>query len=95
MYYYDVCVVLNAFQQENELSDAELCACIYDYGMRVLQETSVSTELPQPTNIWLTGGGSGKDDFAFLDSLGNSPEAKSSIWACNEKTRRGDIVQCC
>ncbi|MFC2514774.1 MAG: restriction endonuclease subunit R [Prevotella melaninogenica] len=92
MYYYDICVVLNAFQQENELSDAELCACIYDYGMRVLQETSVSTELPQPTNIWLTGGGSGKDDFAFLDSLGNSPEAKNSIWACNEKTRKGDIV---
>ena len=92
MYYYDICVVLNAFQQENELSDAELCACIYDYGMRVLQETTIETELPQPTNIWLTGGGSGKNDFAFLDSLGNSPEAKSSIWACNEKTRRGDIV---
>ena len=26
MYYYDICVVLNAFQKENELSDAELAA---------------------------------------------------------------------
>lgn len=92
MYYYDICGVLNDFQKKNELTDAELCACIYDYGARVLvSENEKEIELPQPTNVWLTGG-SGKDDFNFLDSLGKSPNSKTSIWACNERTRKGDLV---
>jgi hypothetical protein len=31
MYYYDVCASMNAFQKEQELSDAEFCACLYDF----------------------------------------------------------------
>lgn len=92
MYYYDICGVLNDFQKKNELTDAELCACIYDYGARVLvSEDEKEIELPQPTNVWLTGG-SGKNDFNFLDSLGKSPNSKTSIWACNERTRKGDLI---
>lgn len=93
MYYYDICGVLNEFQQANEQTDAELCACLYDYGARVLLDDQNLTEgeLPQPTNVWLTGA-SGKGDFNFLDSLGKSQDAKTSIWACNERTRRGDLV---
>ena len=67
MYYYDLCGVLNEFQQENELTDAEFCACLYDYGARVLLDDNshVDDELPQPTNVWLTGA-SGKNDFNYL-----------------------------
>ena len=90
-YYYDICMVWNEFQKANELTDAELCACVYDYAT-MLQEKSDSSELPKPTNVWLTGA-SGKGDFAFLDSLGkNAGENGESIWACNERTRRGDII---
>lgn len=93
MYYYDICGVLNEFQQKNNLSDAEFCAYLYDYGARVLLEegNQERDELPQPTNVWLTGA-SGKDDFEFLDSLGQVPQAKPSIWACNKKTRKGDLI---
>lgn len=89
-YYFDLCESLNTFQQENELTDAELCACIYDFANLLIEE-SKDTTLPKPTNVWLTGAGVG--DFAFLDSLGIAPQGnKRAIWACNERTRRGDIV---
>lgn len=91
MYYYDICKALNSFQEEYGLTDAELCACVYDYGIRVLNEKGdhSSLELPQPTNVWITGGSKG--DFEFLDTLGKG-EKKTSVWACNERTQKGDIV---
>lgn len=91
LYYWDINVVLNEFQLENKLSDAEMCACLYDFSM-LLYEESTTTQLPKPTNVWFTGG-SGKEDFALLDSLGKDFGInKSCLWACNEKTRRGDII---
>lgn len=90
MYYYDICSVWNKFQQENGLTDAECCACIYDYAS-LLQDYHKNTNLPKPTNVWITGA-SGKD-FDFLDSACGKPnENETHIWACNERTRRGDIV---
>ena len=90
-YYFDICKKWNEFQQENDLSDAELCACIYDFA-NMLHEKPATVELPKPTNVWLTGA-SGKGDFAFLDSLGkDAGDNAESIWACNERTRRGDII---
>ena len=93
MYYYDICETMNEFQEKNELTDAEFCACLYDYGARVLlgEEKQETEDLPQPTNVWLTGA-SGKGDFDFLDSLGAYQDSPKSIWACNERTRKGDIV---
>lgn len=93
MYFYDICGVLNKFQRENGLTDAELCACIYDYGIRVWggDTGNMKADLPQPTNVWLTGA-SGKGDFEFLDSLDKSRYAGTSIWACNERTRKGDLI---
>lgn len=71
----------------------ELCACLYDYGARVLLDDNshIDDELPQPTNVWLTGA-SGKNDFNYLDSLGKQQDTETSIWACNERTRKGDLV---
>ena len=89
-YYYEICECLNNFQKEYELSDAELCACIYDFAS-MLTDEQVHSDLPKPTNVWLTGADKG--DFLFLDSLGKTPDGNDqSIWACNERTRRGDII---
>ena len=86
MYYYDICEVWNKFQEENGLTDAEFCACLYDFATMYSEETN-KEELPTPTNVWLTGASGG--DFEFLDSKEGDFE---SVWACNERTRRGDIV---
>lgn len=90
MYYYDICESINKFQQDNNLSDAELCACIYDFA-NILADNSNISQMPSPTNVWLTGGSG--DDFRYLDSLGkDKSENRRGVWACNERTRRGDII---
>ena len=90
LYYFDICKAWNAFQQENGMTDAEVCACIYDFANMLVEEQAL-TELPKPTNVWLTGAGTG--DFIFLDTLGQTPDGNDqAIWACNERTRRGDII---
>lgn len=91
MYYYDICQCWNEFQQENDMTDAEFCACLYDFA-DMLAEEKQESELPEPTNVWLTGA-SGKGDFEFVDALGTDDTYnKEHVWACNERTRRGDIV---
>lgn len=90
LYYFDICKAWNAFQQENGMTDAEVCACIYDFANMLIEDRAL-TELPKPTNVWLTGAGTG--DFTFLDTLGKTPDGNDqAIWACNERTRRGDII---
>jgi len=91
LYYYDICTVWNEFQKENELTDAECCACIYDYAT-MLQERHDKALLPKPINVWLTGA-SGEVDFLTLDkSAKNGNTDEENIWACNEQTRSGDLV---
>ena len=90
MYYYDICSIWNEFQDENQLTDAELCACIYDYAC-LLQNQKKPLDLPDPINVWLTGAS--VCDFEFLDNAVQNPDMKMNhIWACNERTVRGDIV---
>lgn len=90
MYYWDICQAWNDFQKENNLSDAEFCACLYDFAPMLITPTK-PTELPNPTNVWLVGAAPG--DFEYLDSLGKTTEDNpESIWQCNEKTKRGDLV---
>lgn len=88
IYYYDICIAFYNFQQEYGLTDAEFCACLYDYASTLGdEEHKVEIELPTPTNIWLTGAS--KEDIAAIERNGNADEM---IWACKERTRRGDIV---
>ena len=91
LYYFDICEALNGFQSENELTDAELCACLYDFAPMLIED-SQQAELPKPVNVWLTGS-AGKGDFDYLDKLGKGTDYNSGgIWACNERTRRGDLI---
>lgn len=90
MYYYDICEALDAFQDEQGMTDAELCACVYDCA-DMLYEDKEEIDMPEPTNVWLTGGSKG--DFKFLDSLGEDKDGNNTnVWACNERTRKGDII---
>ena len=85
MYYYDICLALNEFQKENKLTDEELCACLYGFADKYVEE-NIQSSLPKPTNVWITGA-KGRKDFDSLDSLENN-----KVWACNERTKRGDII---
>ncbi len=88
LYYYDICEAWNCFQKENEMTEAEFCAYLYGFGKFCVEEEK-ECELPAPTNVWLTGGA--PEDFSYLDKLGKT-DSHNHIWACNERTRRGDIV---
>lgn len=93
LYYYTLCEAWNEFQAQYELTDAEFCACLYDYAQTLSDEDLCNSELPRPTNVWLTGAGKG--DFAILDSLVYREDPKlldNQIWACNERTKKGDII---
>lgn len=91
LYYYDVCEAMNSFQKEQELSDAEFCACLYDFAPMLIDDGE-KADLPKPVNVWLTGS-AGKGDFEYLDKLGKGLDYNTgNIWACNERTRRGDII---
>lgn len=85
MWYYDLCAVFNEFQDRYGMSDPEFCACLY--GLAALLKDDVEKKpLPKPINVWLTGA-----DREDIKSLEKSMD-NDSLWACNENTRRGDIV---
>jgi len=76
------------FANENQLTIGETCACIYDFAFMLLKEANEQVEIPEPTNIWLTGGS--KEDYkTFLEKPVNGLK---SVWTCNENTKRGDII---
>lgn len=76
------------FAEKNELTIEETCACIYDFAFMLLEENEVQDELPESTNIWLTGGS--KEDYKTF--LQKPLKGDKSVWTCNENTKRGDII---
>lgn len=86
MYYYDICEAINQFQKENHLTDAEACACMYGCAEYMVSKNNKAIELPRPINVWFTGAS--KEDYVKLEKMENTEH----VWACNERTRRGDIV---
>lgn len=79
---------ITKFAEANNLSKEETCACIYDFAIMLFEEEEKQVELPEPTNIWLTGGS--KEDYkSFLE---NPVKGAKSVWTCNENTKRGDII---
>jgi len=86
--YNDLNANILKFAEENQLTIEETCACIYDFAFMLLEEDKNELEIPEPTNIWLTGGSKG-DYKTFLE---NPVEGAKSVWTCNENTKRGDII---
>lgn len=79
---------ITEFAERSNLSKAETCACIYDFAVMLLDEDEKNDELPEPTNIWLTGG----SKWDYTEFLENPIKGSKSPWTCNEKTKRGDII---
>ncbi|MDG4949665.1 hypothetical protein NLM59_01900 [Weeksellaceae bacterium KMM 9724] len=88
LYYNDLNEKIEKFANQYNLSPAETCACLYDFSFMLLNEVESSNELPEPMNVWLTGG----SKYDYSDFLKNPTEGKSLIWAGNENTKRGDII---
>lgn len=86
--YNDLCNLISKFAEINDLTPEETCACLYDFSLILMEENDKQIEMPEPTNIWLTGG-SKKDYKTFLE---NFDKSSKSVWSCNENTRRGDII---
>jgi hypothetical protein len=74
------------FANEYKLTPQEMCACLYDFALLLINEDNDEQILPQPTNIWLTGG----SKFDYEHSL--KEPVKESEWTCNENTKKGDII---
>jgi hypothetical protein len=90
LFYNEICKNIREFMDVNELTKEEVCACIYGYAANFLKQNRKEEELtlPSPTRIWLTGASKG--DYKMI--LTNSSGDIKDIWACNESTKRGDIV---
>lgn len=88
MYYYDLCEVLYNFSIKHEMSAEEVCACVYDFATILQESNEVSEDLPEPTNVWFTGA----DKRDYQTTLQNLSPDSVNVWACNEQTKRGDII---
>ena len=87
LYYFDICEAFERFQEENDLTDEEFCACLYDFSLMSMEaQASTAATLPEPTNVWLVGAD--KEDIKRIENS----EAHTYVWQCNERTRRGDII---
>jgi len=75
-------------EKEYDLSAEELSACVYDFATILQNDTEIKKVLPEPTNVWFTSAS--KSDYkTTFQNL--TPETVSG-WACNEATKRGDII---
>ncbi len=89
-YYLDLCRLFSEIQTENNFTDAEFCAFLYDYAPKFIGEINISNKnLPQPTQAWIVGGDKYGVDFEFLD---NAQPDSISRWQGNIDTKRDDIV---
>ena len=79
MYYMEMCRMFHDFRARYGLSPAELCAFLYDFAPRTIEEADGADHgaLPEPSSIWCIGG---------------SVPDPGGLWQCSEETRRGDIL---
>ncbi len=87
-----ICICLDDFRLRHDITKEEMCAMLYGYAADEVREMADEpiAELAAPTRIWLTGASKGDYDY-FLKDIKNA-EDKTSVWACHEETKRGDIV---
>lgn len=90
-YYWKICEALNKFQKEHSLLNEEVCAFLYDFAPKFLNQnkTQIVEDLPSPTQVWMVGGNIGGGDIEFLN---RAKEGDISNWQGNLETKRGDIV---
>lgn len=88
-HYLRLCIALNKFRRENDLSPFELCAFLYDFAPNYIggSDSYILKELPEPTSAFFIGGGGDNADATAEDD----PE-KIAFWQCSPDTRAGDMI---
>lgn len=84
-YYMELCLIFNDFAKENNLTQAELCAFLYDYEFKLIKEEQEEQrigELPQPAQAWFLVGSYGEGEKTM----------DSGFWQANAETKKGDIL---
>lgn len=85
--YLQICDNIEQFRVQNELTREEVCALIYDYAPKCInqeEDTDVEAVMPNPTNIWFAGASKYDYDTSLKEDV--------SIWQGNPDTQKGDIV---
>ena len=80
LYYWEICKTMYSFRMDNQLSTKELCAFLYDFAPKYLEEIEI--EIPQPSQAWIIGGKLYPKDKAL----------ESKFWQSSPNTQKGDIL---
>lgn len=88
MYYGKLCNILKSFREENNFTQAELCAFLYDYAPNlILSEKPMMEEISEePRNAYFIGSPKDEDFFETLNS------DSISFWQANPDTQVGDAL---
>ena len=86
LYYADINEMWQEFRQQQNLSPVEMCAFLYDFAPQFTTPLD-STDLPDPSKVWLIPGESG--DIEFADEATSDTVSR---WGGNPAIRRGDIL---
>jgi hypothetical protein len=81
VYYWELCLTLDAFRQENKLSMPELCALLYDYVPNLIEKEDKG-EIPPPAQAWFIGG--------LITGYGT--HWTNGFWQSSTETKKGDIL---
>lgn len=82
LYYWELCKVFHQFMEENGLSMPELCAFIYDYAPKRMNQEEYEPETPQPAQAWFIGG--------LIQGYGE--QWTTAFWQSSIETKKGDIL---
>lgn len=80
LYYWNLCETMYSFRNQNRLNTEELCAFLYDFAPKCLEENKV--EMPKSSQSWFIGGRLFPEDKAL----------KTKFWQSNPDTKKGDIL---
>ncbi len=86
IYYIAICDALLEFRQLHKFTPSELCAFLYDFAPKTIEEKDAE-KLPNPSKAWFVGGS--KYDFSFLD---NATADSQHYWQGNIDSKEGDIA---
>ena len=88
MYYGDICEALQEFKKDNNFTQAELCAFLYDYAPKlILSEKSIIEEITEePRNAYFIGS---PNEENFFDSIKSDT---ITFWQANPDTQAGDAL---
>ena len=88
-HYGEICKALYRYRVENNWSQFELLAFLYDFAPKYIGgiDSYIIKDLPEPKSAFFIGGGGDNDDATAEDYPDNI-----AFWQCNPETRAGDMI---